>query len=63
MGNVIKFFKECYVELSKVNWPSRDDVIAQTWVVIGALIAVSIGLGVVDLAALQAIIKILSLGE
>jgi len=45
-----KFFLEVKVELSKVSWPTRQELIASTWLIIimTALLAAYIGL--VDLA-------------
>ncbi len=34
MKKILQFFKDCYGELRKVVWPSRDDVISSTKVVI-----------------------------
>lgn len=40
-GGPIVFFREVYTELTKVTWPSRDEVIKLTVIVI----VVSIGIG------------------
>ena len=37
-------------EMKKVNWSTRKDVIASTWVVIGASVLIASGLYVVDIA-------------
>jgi len=34
MKKIVQFFKDSYVELRKVVWPSREDVIASTKVVL-----------------------------
>ncbi len=41
-----KFFLEVKVELSKVSWPTRQELIASTWLIIimTALLAAYIGL-------------------
>ncbi|NCO68274.1 MAG: preprotein translocase subunit SecE [Nitrospirae bacterium CG_4_10_14_0_8_um_filter_41_23] len=44
-----EFFREVKVEIKKVVFPSRDELIGSTWVVITTVIAVSLFLGVVDL--------------
>ncbi|HKC05119.1 MAG TPA: preprotein translocase subunit SecE [Patescibacteria group bacterium] len=33
MGNIVNFFSEVRVELSKVTWPKRDEVIRLTLIV------------------------------
>jgi preprotein translocase subunit SecE len=50
MINKIKeFFREVKVELKKVVFPSKDELIGSTWVVIIAVVIVSLFLGIVDL--------------
>ncbi|MEA2006789.1 MAG: preprotein translocase subunit SecE [Patescibacteria group bacterium] len=49
MNKAISFVKEAYVELKKVNWPSRKQTINYTLVVIGASIAVAVFLGILDM--------------
>ncbi len=50
MFNRIKeFFKEVKIEVKKVVYPSKDELVGSTWVVIIAVVAVSLFLGVVDL--------------
>jgi preprotein translocase subunit SecE len=63
MKKIIAFLMECYFELKKVNWPSRDDVVAQTIVVVVSLVLVSALLAVMDFAAFNIIDKIISLGR
>ncbi len=43
------FFKEVKVEIKKVVFPDRDEVIGSTWVVIVTVLLVSGFLGAVDL--------------
>ncbi len=57
---VIEFIGESIAELKKVNWPSRDEVVAQTVVVIVSLVVVSAVLAVVDFGALQLVTKIIT---
>lgn len=52
------FFKEVRVEAKKVNYPSKDELIGSTWVVITTVVIVSVFLGIVDLS-LAKIIKLL----
>ncbi len=63
MNKIINFLKESYGELKKVNWPSRDDVVSQTIIVVVSLIFVSIALAIIDLAAFQIIEKTITLGK
>ena len=52
------FFKEVKTEAKKVNYPTRDDLIGSTRVVIITVIIVSVFLGIVDLS-LSKIVKLL----
>ncbi|MCK5786723.1 MAG: preprotein translocase subunit SecE [Candidatus Sabulitectum sp.] len=45
---VTVFFGEVKAEMMKVAWPSRDEAISSTWVVIGAVVVVAIWIFVVD---------------
>ena len=62
MKKIIKFIQESIAELKKVVWPTRDDVVAQTIVVVVGLVIVSVILTVVDFAGLQIVSKIITLG-
>lgn len=44
-----QFFKEVKAETRKVVYPSRDELVGSTWVVIITVIVMSLFLGVVDL--------------
>jgi preprotein translocase subunit SecE len=48
MNRIIRFFKESYAELRKVIWPSRDEVIASTKVVIISVVIIALLLGLFD---------------
>ncbi len=48
-GSTLQFIKEVRVELKKVTWPSRKEVIGSTAVVIAASFLVAFFLGFVDL--------------
>ena len=50
MDKIKTFVKECAVELKKVVWPSRDDVLASVKVVVFSTVAVGIVLGLLDVA-------------
>ena len=63
MGVTMKittFIKESYAELKKVIWPSKNDVISQTVVVVVSLVFVSAALALVDFCALKLISTIIS---
>jgi preprotein translocase subunit SecE len=55
MGKVIQFFKDSYGELKKVVWPSRENVLASTKVVIVSTLIVAIFLGLVDFLLVRGI--------
>jgi preprotein translocase subunit SecE len=44
-----EFFREVQVETKKVVFPSKDELIGSTWVVIITVIIISLFLGIVDL--------------
>lgn len=48
MNKLTTFIKEARAELRKVNWPTRDQTIKFTGVVIGVSLAVSLFLGALD---------------
>ncbi|MBI4100805.1 preprotein translocase subunit SecE [Candidatus Microgenomates bacterium] len=48
MTKPVTFVKEVQVELSKVVWPTRKQVIKLTLIVIGASIAVGVFIGGLD---------------
>jgi preprotein translocase subunit SecE len=45
MNNIVTFLREAKAELLKVNWPSKQQIINYTLLVIGISIAVSLFLG------------------
>ncbi len=44
-----QFFREVKVEMHKVVYPNREELIGSTWVVIVTVMVISLFLGVVDL--------------
>ncbi|HTX71493.1 MAG TPA: preprotein translocase subunit SecE [Rectinemataceae bacterium] len=48
MKKIVQFFRDSYAELRKVVWPSRDDVIASTKIVIVSTIVIALVLGFLD---------------
>ena len=63
MKKIIEFLRESYGELKKVNWPTQDDVIAQTVIVVVSLVIISALLAVIDLGSFKLIEKIITLGK
>lgn len=48
-GRIKEFLREVKVEIKKVVYPTREELIGSTWVVIITVIVMSIFLGIVDL--------------
>lgn len=48
MTNIGQFLKEVKVELSKVNWPTRQQTIQYTMVVLGMSAVFALFLGLLD---------------
>ncbi len=57
IDKVKEFFREVKIEVKKVVYPSRDELMGSTWVVIITAVAISIFLGIVDLG-LTRLVKI-----
>ena len=49
MSKLSSFFRDVVAELQRVNWPTRQETLKYTAVVIGASAAVAIFLGALDL--------------
>ena len=47
-NKIITFLKEVRLEMKKVNWPTRQETIRKTMVVIGISVAVAAFLGTLD---------------
>jgi len=47
-GKIVRFFKEVRAELTKVTWPTRQELIGSTIVTIVVTLIISIFIGVVD---------------
>ncbi len=45
---MLKFLKESREELRKVVWPSREEILNSTFVVLGAVVVISLFLYLVD---------------
>ncbi len=48
-GKIRQFFKEVKIELKKVTFPSRDEVIGSTKVVVVLVIIIAVFLGLIDM--------------
>ncbi len=59
MRKAIQFIKEAYIELRKVTWPSKQQVINYTMVVILISIVVAFFLGSLDMTFSSVIEKFL----
>ena len=49
MNRTISFLKDVKMELSKVNWPTREQTIQYTLVVVGLSLFLAVFLGLVDI--------------
>jgi preprotein translocase subunit SecE len=49
----VQFYREILAELRKVVWPTRDEAIRLTGIVIAVVVAMSIFLGAIDAALTQ----------
>jgi len=48
IGKIKKFFSEVIVELKKVSWSSRHELIQTTWLVILSSLILGVFIGVTD---------------
>ena len=48
MKKIINFIIEAKAELMKVNWPTKEQTINYTWIVIGVSLGIAIYLGILD---------------
>ncbi len=55
MKKIIRYFKESHLELKKVVWPSREEVVASTKVVIVSTGIFAVVLGLVDFLLVQGV--------
>jgi len=47
-NKITTFLKEVMLEMKKVNWPTRQETVRKTLIVIGISVAVAIFLGSID---------------
>jgi preprotein translocase subunit SecE len=50
VGKVRKFFSEVVVELKKVSWSTRKDLLDATWIVIVSSVLLGVFIGTTDFA-------------
>ncbi len=55
-----QFFSEARQELKKVTWPTKEQTISSTWVVLGVVFFIAIYLGIIDLILAKLVGYILS---
>ena len=48
MGRLFRFLKEVQLEMKRVNWPTRQQVVQNTMLVLAISIAVAVFLGALD---------------
>ncbi|MCH3917800.1 MAG: preprotein translocase subunit SecE [Spirochaetia bacterium] len=53
MSKIGSFFKESRQELAKVIWPTKEEVLTSTKVVVISVIIFALGLGLVDFVLLK----------
>jgi len=61
MKKLINYIKESFGELKKVSWPSKDELVMSTVILIVFVILVAIFLGAVDIGASWGIQTVLTL--
>jgi preprotein translocase subunit SecE len=59
MGKLIQFLKEVKIELTKVTWPKREELVGSTTVVLILSVILAVFIGVVDLIIRNIIFLIL----
>jgi len=55
MKKIVKYLKESHLELKKVVWPTRDEVVASTKVVLVSTAIFALVLGLVDFLLVQGV--------
>lgn len=60
MKKIVQFFKESVSELKKVSWPSREEVVSSTKVVVVSVFIFAAILGLVDFLLVTGIDKLFS---
>ncbi len=60
MKRIIQFFRESVSELKKVSWPSKDEVVSSTKVVVVSVFIFAAILGLVDFLLVTGIDRLFS---
>ncbi len=58
MANIKSFFNDIKLEMGKVSWPNKDELIGSTIIVIASLALLSLFVGLCD-AGLSALVNII----
>ncbi|MBN2453324.1 MAG: preprotein translocase subunit SecE [Candidatus Omnitrophica bacterium] len=58
MGKIGNFFKEIKLEMGKVSWPSKDELIGSTVIVLISLTLLALFIGICD-AGLSGLVTII----
>ena len=58
-NRVTQYFRETFAELKKVNFPTWEEAINLTWVVVVTIVVMAIFLGIIVDSAFAAIVKAL----
>ena len=56
---IVQYFRETLAELRKVNWPTRDEAINLTMVVVVTILVMSVFLGVVVDSVFSYLVRLL----
>jgi preprotein translocase subunit SecE len=59
INRIKQFFREVKVEIKKVVFPSKDELVGSTWVVIITVLIVSFYLGMVDMGLSELVKRLL----
>ena len=59
MKKIIRYFKECYLEMKKVSWPSKHKLIVCSVIVLVFMLCMGVVIGLFDMGA-SALIRLLA---
>lgn len=59
-NKIVKFLKDYRSELKKIVWPTKEDTMKKSWVVIVSLLVCSAVIGLLDLGFLSLITNVLA---
>lgn len=57
LKNLMAFLSEVKIEMKNITWPTKEETIGATWVVLVAVFIISIFVGLIDFA-LQQLVKL-----